>query len=145
MWKRQDGRLPDSRPAALIRLRHTERKLDRDKNMAQMYTDTIEGYIRDGYAKKLTDDGTHNEIQREWYLPHHGVMNPKKPGKIRVVFDAAARSGGTSLNEELLTGPDLANSLIGVLLRFSSAQFRSLRTLKQCTTRYGWQRKISRL
>ena len=119
MWKRPDGRLPDSRPAAMIRLRHTERKLDRDKEMAQMYTDTIEGYVRDGYAKKLTDaSGTPEDVQHEWYLPHHGVVNPKKPGKVRVVFDAAARSGGTSLNDELLTGPDLANSLVGVLLRF---------------------------
>ena len=124
MWKRPDGELPDSRPAALVRLKHTERKLDRDKDMARMYTDTIEGYVRDGYAKKLTNvSETPDDVKREWYLPHHGVVNPKKPGKVRVVFDAAARSGGTSLNEELLTGPDLANSLIGVLLRFRQRRF----------------------
>ena len=123
MWKRPNGKLPDSRAAALIRLRHTERKLDRDKEMTQMYTDTIEGYVKEGYAKKLMADDTPEDNKREWYLPHHGVVNPKKPGKVRVVFDAAARSGGTSLNEELLTGPDLANSLIGVLLRFRQRPF----------------------
>jgi hypothetical protein len=38
--------------------------------------------------------------------------------KVRVTFDGKAASHGTSLNDHLLTGPDLANSLLGVLLRF---------------------------
>ena len=51
-----------------------------------------------------------------WYLPHHPVLN--KPGKTRVVFDCAAKHKGTSLNNQLLTGPDLTNSIVGVLMRF---------------------------
>ena len=47
-----------------------------------------------------------------------GVVNPKKPEKLRVVFDCAAKYKGRSLNEELLQGPDLNNTLVGVLLRF---------------------------
>ena len=39
-------------------------------------------------------------------------------GKVGVVFDCAASYQGRSLNNELLTGPDLLRSLIGVLLRF---------------------------
>ena len=35
-----------------------------------------------------------------------------------VVFDCSASFQGTSLNNELLQGPDLANSLVGVLSRF---------------------------
>ena len=41
-----------------------------------------------------------------------------KPGKTRVVFDCAAKYGGTSLNAQLPTGPDLTNSIVGVLMRF---------------------------
>ncbi|KAK3730804.1 hypothetical protein QZH41_001160 [Actinostola sp. cb2023] len=53
-----------------------------------------------------------------WYLPHFGVYNPQKPNKVCVVYDAAAECGGVSLNSLLLPGPDLTNSLIGILLRF---------------------------
>ena len=53
-----------------------------------------------------------------WYLPHHGVYHPKKPEKIRVVFDCSAKHDGISLNQKLLQGPNLTNSLVGVLTRF---------------------------
>lgn len=38
--------------------------------------------------------------------------------KLRVAFDCGASFGGTSLNQELLQGPDLTSSLVGVLMRF---------------------------
>ena len=57
-----------------------------------------------------------------WYLPHHGVYNHKKPEKVRVVFDCSATYAGLSLNDCLLPGPDLTNSLVGVLSRFREHQ-----------------------
>ncbi|KAL6455670.1 hypothetical protein MHYP_G00355210 [Metynnis hypsauchen] len=53
-----------------------------------------------------------------WYLPLFGVYHPKKPEKIRIVFDSSAAYDGVSLNDVLITGPDLNNSLVGLLMRF---------------------------
>ena len=53
-----------------------------------------------------------------WYLPHHPVENIYKPGKVRRVANAASNFRGQSLNSNLLTGPDLLNKLLGVLMRF---------------------------
>ena len=59
-----------------------------------------------------------SEREMAWYIPHHGVYHPLKPDKLRVVFDCSAKFCGVSLNDTLLTGPDLINSLVGVLCRF---------------------------
>ena len=42
---------------------------------------------------------------------------------MRIVFDAAGEYDGMSLNKALLTGPDLQNNLVGVLLRFRNHTF----------------------
>ena len=56
--------------------------------------------------------------QECWFLPVFGVYHPQKPGEIRCVFDSSAKCDGLSLNNVLLQGPDLTNSLLGILLRF---------------------------
>ncbi|VDI02925.1 Hypothetical predicted protein [Mytilus galloprovincialis] len=53
-----------------------------------------------------------------WYLPMFGIYHPRKPDNIRVVFDASAVCNGHSLNNVLVKGLDLTNSLLGILLRF---------------------------
>ena len=49
-------------------------------------------------------------------------ISPQKPDKVCVVFDCSAKYRGTSLNDQLLQGPDLTNTLVGVLTRFSEEQ-----------------------
>ena len=53
-----------------------------------------------------------------WYLPHHPVTYPMKPGKVRIVFDYAAKYHGISLTQQLLQGPNFTNPLVRVLTRF---------------------------
>ncbi|XP_070571225.1 uncharacterized protein [Ptychodera flava] len=71
-----------------------------------------------GYAIRVPNDELDRDDGKVWYIPHHGVYHPKKPEKIRVVFDCSAKFQGVSLNNLLLQGPDLTNNLLGVLLRF---------------------------
>ena len=46
------------------------------------------------------------------------IITRNKPDKIRVVFDCSVTFKGQSLNDHLLQGPDLTNSLVGVVCRF---------------------------
>ena len=106
---------PPSKEAAANRLRSLERKLDNDTTYAKIYYDEIERLIHHGYAVRVDN----NEINpnKEWYLPHFGVKNPNKPKRVRVVFDATAKTRGVNLNDKLLAGSDLLASLFEVLLR----------------------------
>ena len=54
----------------------------------------------------------------------HGVTNVNKPGKVRVLFDAAAQFDKRSLSEKLLKGPDYVNTLIGIFDEKRMVSFR---------------------
>lgn len=70
--------------------------------------------IEKGYTVRVPENQLNCQDGKLWYVPHHGVYHPQKK-KLQVVFDCGARFQGTLLNNELLQGPDLANSLVGVL------------------------------
>ena len=48
-----------------------------------------------------------------------------------MVFDAASKFGGVSLNDKLLTGPDLLNNLVGILMRFRTGKIGIMADVEQ--------------
>ena len=53
------------------------------------------------------------------YLPHHAVIKEdKQTSKLRIVYDASARSNGPSLNDCLYAGPTFGQNIMDILLRF---------------------------
>ncbi|CAH8485099.1 unnamed protein product [Dicrocoelium dendriticum] len=116
-WQAGRPRLPDNRQFALMRLAMLKKRLLKNAALRQAYTKAVEEYIFRGYAELAPVQ--EQQIKGEtWYIPHHSVSHPRKPGKVRVVFDCQASYRGTSLNQQLLSGPDMSNSLVGTLLRF---------------------------
>ena len=75
---------------------------------------TIFDDIDKGYIAAVTNQDAKNI----WYLLHHPAINKQKPDTIRRVTNAAAKHKRVSLNDALLTGPDLLCNLHGLLLRF---------------------------
>lgn len=75
-------------------------------------------HISKGFTQTLSPEEAAIETSYTWYLPHHLVINPNKPAKLRIVFDAAAEFETTSLNKKFIQGPDMTKSMVGVLLRF---------------------------
>ncbi|XP_068720606.1 uncharacterized protein [Montipora capricornis] len=115
-WREFPPFLPYNRPLAERRLLMLKRRFLQDNELFKNYKDTMEKYLADGHARRVPPEELHVKDRPLWYLPHHHVLN--KPEKTRVVFDCAAKYRGTSLNDQLLTGPNLTNSVLGVLTRF---------------------------
>ena len=115
LWKADHPPEVNSYQTALKRLKQLEQKLARDSEYACMYTKEMERFIELGYATKVDRN---LQRSRVWYLPHFGVRKKDKPGKLRLVFDAAAKTNGISLNDQLEVGPDLLQSLTGIIMRF---------------------------
>ena len=115
-FREENVQLPDNLQMASKRLEALKRKLCRDERLLQDYTSFMDEMLKKGYAEEVPEEAT--QEGKVWYLPHHGVRHPQKPEKLRVVFDCAAKFHDTSLNDRLLQGPDLANDLLDVLMRF---------------------------
>lgn len=105
---RQDNiSLPNNRKVAEQRALSLARKFQRDEAFQKDYKGFMSDVLRKGHAERVPEDQLPRKDGKLWYIPHHGV-----------VFDCTSSFQGTSLNSELLQGPDLTNTLLGVLLRF---------------------------
>ena len=115
-FRHKDTKIPNNRSQAVNRLNGLIRTLRKKPQMEKDYLEFMQKILDKGHASPAQP--ANSQSGRVWYLPHFGVYHPKKPTQIRVVFDSSAEFGGVSLNKELLPGPDLMNSLLGVLIRF---------------------------
>ena len=120
LWKSRNILLPNNFLMAQKRLESLKRRLSNDLSLHEKYTEVMQSYIDQGYAELVNNSECSHEFgySNSWYLPHHPVVNARKPEKLRIVYDCAAKFMGTSLNGVLMQGPYLTNSLVGVLTRF---------------------------
>lgn len=107
--------LPNNRPQAVERLKSLLRSFRRKPEIKRDFVAFLEKLFENDHAEIAPSVRPNEQC---WYLPSFGVYHPKKPSQMRVVFDSSALYKGVSLNKVLLTGPDLNNSLLGVLMRF---------------------------
>jgi hypothetical protein len=122
LWKEDDVTLPNNRVVAKKQLFSLERRLVRNEELATAYRDTIESDLRNGYPKKISQEEASAPVKHQRFLTHHPVTNPNKPCKIRRVFSAASKFKDASLNDHLMTGPNLLNSLTGILIESMFSQ-----------------------
>ena len=131
LWKENNPILNYNKGMVVHRSHLTERKFTKNNGLAIKYKDTINEYISKGYPRKLSHEEVNQTSLITNYIPHHGVQNPNKPGKLRVVFDAAPYFNHSCLNDHLLSGPDLLNNLIDILLRFREGKYAVLSDTEQ--------------
>ena len=115
--KNPELKMHSNKSQAMQRLDCLVRKLSKDEKLHNDYVVYMNSLIENGFAEKVANA----EIDQRtdcYFMPHHGVYSAQKPDKLRVVFDCSSKFNGLSLNDNLLTGPDLSCTLLGVLLRF---------------------------
>ena len=106
---------------AYRRLIRLGQKLGGDPDEWQMVKKHVRGLVDKGYAEKVDDYPPTKEVPADqpcFYIPLLPTQDKRKPEKRRITHDCAAKSAKTCLNDFLFKGPDLANSLALVLLRF---------------------------
>ena len=119
LWAADNTKLPNNYFSSLVQLKSLEKRLAKDEDLREKYISTIKKDLNQGYVIEVPDvHKVENQSDKEWYLPHHPVWNPNKPGKVRRVLNGAVKFHGVPLNKSLLTGPDLLQNLNYVLLSF---------------------------
>lgn len=78
---KEDGpKLPNNKECAIHHLRCLEKRLKRDEKYYKDYVAFMDETIVRGDAEKVPVEEIDNHPA--WYIPHHGVYHPQKPGKI---------------------------------------------------------------
>ncbi|XP_052761778.1 uncharacterized protein LOC128204401 [Mya arenaria] len=126
--------LPDNKEQVFKRAVSLKKSLEQNPEKCQQLVQFMQKIFDNGAAEKAPtrdEDGKEN-----WYLPLFGVYHPKKPDQIRGVFDSSVAFRGQSLNDLLLSGPNLTNNLLGVLLRFRRDKYAVSADIEQMFYRF---------
>lgn len=109
--------LPNNRELAVRRAQILDASLHKNPVKKQHFVDFMAKIFQKGHAEVAPPLRLGEEC---WYLPIFGVYHPQKADQIRGLFDSSTKFQNVSLNSVLLCGPDLTNSLMGILMRFRS-------------------------
>ncbi|XP_041785587.1 uncharacterized protein LOC121600865 [Anopheles merus] len=131
LWRFDDVKLPCSRDMAMRRYKCLQKRMSKDSVLAKAVIEKMRDYERQGYIRRLSPEELSMKGPRDWFLPIFPVFNANKPGKVRVVFDAAAKAQGVSLNTYLLNGPDLLAGLLSVLYKFREHRVAIVGVIKE--------------
>ncbi|XP_063372656.1 uncharacterized protein LOC134660793 [Cydia amplana] len=106
--------LGDSYNLAKRRFLNLERKFKRNPTLKSEYTTFINEYAELGHLS----ESSLLKPNPNYFLCHHAVFKNSESTSLRVVYDAsAASSSGKSLNDILLVGPNVQDSLFSILVR----------------------------
>ena len=115
--------LSNNYSSALGQLKSLQRRLNSNEQLLDKYNATTQSDLTKGFASVLTSEELKSSNQGLWYVPHHPVLNPNKPDKMRRICNAASNFHGLFMNDTLQGGPELLANLMGILARFRQEPF----------------------
>ncbi|XP_045110007.1 uncharacterized protein LOC123503946 [Portunus trituberculatus] len=152
-WIREPEDLPNNVSVAVARLKSTEKRLSKlGTHYCGLYNDQIQDMVNRGVARRLSIKELNNYEGPVHYIHHHEVLKPSSSSTpLRIVFNSSASYMGHILNDYWAKGPDVLNSLLGILIRFRQGKFAvtgdiskmynsvKMGTLDQHTHRFLWR------
>ena len=118
-WKKDPTLLPNNKSLAMKRLESAEKRLKKNPELAAACDKQIKGMSETNFSRKLSKEELEKYTGPVHYIPHHAVIRPEsKSTPVRIVFNSSLVCQGHALNDFWLKGPDLLNSLFGVIFRF---------------------------
>ena len=118
-WRDGEPKLENNYEVALVRLKSQEKSLKKKgPEVAIAYNQIFEDCEKKGYIKRVPPSKEENQ----WFLPHFLVIREDRTTtKVRIVFDAAVKHKGKSLNGTIRPGSNLQRELVDILTRFCCA------------------------
>ena len=117
-WKEDHRLLPDNYMLSCYRLKSLLKRMKVNSSVLKEYDNVIREQINLGIIEDVTESNP-KPLGKAHYLPHRAVVRQdKSTTKLRIVYDASARSKGPSLNDCLHSGPSVLPLLFDILLRF---------------------------
>ena len=117
-WKEGEPKFENNRFMAEKAAERTYQRFLKDPEYEEACLKSLTKTIDSGYARKLEPEELNN-LENEYYLIPFGVYKKSaSEKKLRLVFNSAAKFKGKCLNDGLLVGPVLQNSLPIILTSF---------------------------
>ena len=124
LWAADNIQLPNNSSSGLDQLKFLEKRFTKDQHLRERCPNTIKKDQEKAREEGVKDSHyVESPADLEWYLLHNPFVNTNKPDKICRVLNGAAKSYGASLKRSTLTGPNLIQILIFVLLLFTQHSF----------------------
>ena len=116
-WKESHPPLPDNYSLSLRQLKGLLHRLKSDPEIMGEHSVIIQTQLQQGIVEiSQPDRAVAGQVH---YLPHHTIVcRDKETTKVRIVYDASARSTRCSLNECLHKGPKFEQKILDILLCF---------------------------
>ena len=116
-WKHSHPPLPDNYALYQKRLNGLIHRLRSNPEIMREYNAIIQSQLQQGIVEEFAQtDVVAGQVH---YLPHHAVVRKdKETTKVRIVYDASARSTGCFLNECLHKGLKFEQKILNLLLQF---------------------------
>ena len=137
--------IPNNEVPVFCRNRSTLQRACKDGWTVKKIREAMQQYFDLGHVERVPNTVPRTDLQNLWWLlPLVFVVQAKKDN-IRITLDGSATYKNCSLNKLLHSGPDLNNSLRGVLHRFRLHKVAfsfDLRHMYNCFVVPEWQRNL---